>query len=121
MEDISSSSDIEDETAKALQRLEKQISPWAHKNVVTKPVVRIGKAYQQIIQLALESQTDLVVMGVRGRNALDLAVFGSTTYACPVRPLSGLGSSRLIASEPYARVAQDPGLGPVTSFTRLHH
>jgi len=90
LEDVSSSSDIEDETAKALQRLEEQISPWARENVVTKPVVRIGKAYQQIIQLALESQTDLVIMGVRGRHALDLAVFGSTTYRvvqsgpCPV-------------------------------------
>jgi nucleotide-binding universal stress UspA family protein len=90
LEDIPGSSDIEDEIAKALQRLEKQISPWAHTNVVTKPVVRIGKAYQQIIQLALESQTDLVIMGVRGRHALDLAVFGSTTYRvvqsgpCPV-------------------------------------
>jgi nucleotide-binding universal stress UspA family protein len=90
LEDILSSSDIEDETAKALERLEKQISPRAHKNVVTKPVVRIGKAYQQIIQLAVESQTDLVIMGVRGRHALDLAVFGSTTYRvvqsgpCPV-------------------------------------
>jgi nucleotide-binding universal stress UspA family protein len=90
LEDISSSSDIENETAKALEHLEKQISPWAHKNVMIKPVVRIGRAYQQIIQLALESQTDLIVMGVRGRNALDLAVFGSTTYRvvqlgpCPV-------------------------------------
>jgi len=90
LEDIPGSSHIEDEIAKASQRLEKQISPWAHKNVVTKPVVRIGKAYQQIIQLALESQTDLVIMGVRGRHALDLAVFGSTTYRvvqsgpCPV-------------------------------------
>jgi nucleotide-binding universal stress UspA family protein len=80
LEDIPGSSDVEDEIAKALERLEKQISPWAQKNVVTKPVVRIGKAYQQIIQLALESQTDLVIMGVRGRHALDLAVFGSTTY-----------------------------------------
>jgi nucleotide-binding universal stress UspA family protein len=90
LEDIPGSSDIEDEIAKALQRLEKQISPRVHKNVMTKPVVRIGKAYQQIIQLALESQMDLVVMGVRGRHALDLAVFGSTTYRvvqlgpCPV-------------------------------------
>lgn len=74
LEDIPGSSDIEDEIAKALQRLEKQISPWAHKNVVKKPVVRIGKAYQQIIQLVLESQTDLVIMGVHGRHALDLAV-----------------------------------------------
>jgi nucleotide-binding universal stress UspA family protein len=39
---------------------------------------------------ALETQVDMVVMGVRGRGALDLAVFGSTTYRvlqlgpCPV-------------------------------------
>ena len=38
----------------------------------------------------MESQTDLIIMGVRGRHALDLAVFGSTTYRvvqlgpCPV-------------------------------------
>jgi len=90
LEETLVTSDIDDEIAKALERLEKQISPWAHKNVVTKPIVRVGKAYQQIIELALESQTDLVVMGVRGRHALDLAVFGSTTNRvvqsgpCPV-------------------------------------
>jgi len=38
----------------------------------------------------MESQTDLIIMGVRGRDALDLALFGSTTYRvvqlgpCPV-------------------------------------
>ncbi len=52
--------------------------------------MRIGKAYQQIIQLALEAQPGLVIMAVRGRGALDLAVFGSTTHRviqfgpCPV-------------------------------------
>jgi nucleotide-binding universal stress UspA family protein len=53
-------------------------------------MVRIGKPYQQIIQLALDAHTDLVIMAVRGRGALDVAVFGSTTYRvmqlgpCPV-------------------------------------
>jgi len=90
LDDISGLSDIEKDTREALERVQKQTSPWAHKNVMIKPVVRIGKAYQQIIQLALESQADLIVMGVRGRHALDLAVFGSTTYRvvqlgpCPV-------------------------------------
>jgi nucleotide-binding universal stress UspA family protein len=90
LEDISSSADIEKETAKALELLEKRILSWPRKNGIPKAAVRIGKAYQQIVQLALESQTDLVIMGVRGRNALDLAVFGSTTYRvvqlgpCPV-------------------------------------
>jgi nucleotide-binding universal stress UspA family protein len=90
LDDISSSSDIEAETAKALERLVEPIPSWVRDNVVTRPVVRVGKAYQQIIQLALESQTDLIIMGVRGRNALDIAVFGSTTHRvvqsgpCPV-------------------------------------
>ena len=90
LEDIPSSSDIEGETAKALERLEEQIPSWVRDNVVTRSVVRVGKAYQQIIQLAVESQTDLVIMGVHGRHALDLAVFGSTTHRvvqsgpCPV-------------------------------------
>jgi len=52
--------------------------------------VRIGKPYHQIIQFAQEAQIDLVTIGVRGRGALDIAVFGSTTYRvmqlgpCPV-------------------------------------
>ncbi len=52
--------------------------------------VRIGKPYQEIIQQAVEQQADLVVQGVRGRNALDMAIFGSTTQRvlqlgpCPV-------------------------------------
>ena len=55
-----------------------------------KTEVGIGKAYQQIIQFAMEAQIDMVAMGVRGRDALDLPVFGSTTYRvirlgpCPV-------------------------------------
>lgn len=55
-----------------------------------RPLVREGKAYEQIIQVAEEQQTDLVVVGVRGRGASDMAVFGSTTHRviqlgpCPV-------------------------------------
>ena len=90
LEDLPSSADIESETAKVFERLEKRISPSASKNGRAKAAVRIGRAYQQIVELALASRTDLVVMGVRGRSALDLAVFGSTTYRvvqlgpCPV-------------------------------------
>ena len=90
LEDLPNSADIEGETAKVLERLEKRISPEARKSGMTKAAVRIGKAYQQIIELALESRTDLIIMGVRGRHALDLLVFGSTTYRvvqlgpCPV-------------------------------------
>ncbi|MGO8732706.1 MAG: universal stress protein [Terriglobia bacterium] len=90
LEGVSDSADIENEIAKVIESLEKRISPEARKNGTTKAVVLIGKAYQQIIELALESRTDLIIMGVRGRHAADLAVFGSTTYRvvqlgpCPV-------------------------------------
>jgi nucleotide-binding universal stress UspA family protein len=90
LEGIADSADIENEIAKVMESLEKRISPEASKQCKTKAVVRIGKVYQQIIELALESQTDLIIMGVRGRDALDLALFGSTTYRvvqlgpCPV-------------------------------------
>lgn len=56
----------------------------------SRATVRIGKPYLEIVQLALEEQADLIVMGVRGRNALNLAMFGSTTHRviqmapCPV-------------------------------------
>jgi nucleotide-binding universal stress UspA family protein len=49
-----------------------------------------GKAYREILNLALEDESDLIVMGVHGRNALDLMLFGSTTNqvvrraTCPV-------------------------------------
>jgi nucleotide-binding universal stress UspA family protein len=59
-------------------------------NIRIKIVVRSGKPYRQIIQHSAEAQIDLVAVGVRGRGAVDLAVFGSTTYrviqlgCCPV-------------------------------------
>jgi nucleotide-binding universal stress UspA family protein len=66
------------------------IPPTGFKTLKIKTAVRTGKPYQQIIQFAQEAQIDMVSMGVRGRGALDVAVFGSTTYRvmqlgpCPV-------------------------------------
>jgi nucleotide-binding universal stress UspA family protein len=76
--------------AAATKRLDRLIPPAGRKTRKFKTAVRIGKPYSQIIQLAREAQIDLVTMGVHGRGALDLAVFGSTTYRvmqlgpCPV-------------------------------------
>jgi len=90
LEGVADSADVENEIAKAMENLEKQLSPETRTNCKVKTLVRIGNPYQQIIELALESRTDLIVVGVRGRSALDLAVFGSTTYRvvqlgpCPV-------------------------------------
>jgi nucleotide-binding universal stress UspA family protein len=88
LEDMADSADIQNEIAKVMASLQKRIPPEI--SCTMKSIVRIGKPYQQIIELAMESRTDLIVMGVRGRNALDLAVFGSTTERvvqlgpCPV-------------------------------------
>jgi Universal stress protein family len=66
-------------------------------------MVRVGKTYQQIIQLALEAQIDLVVMGVRGRGALDTALFGSTTL-----PSSAAGTLSRACSSYLTSVASVP-------------
>ena len=90
LEGVPSPAKTEEAIAAATERLDKLIPPGGRKNVKIKTAVRIGKPYWQIVQLALEAQIDLVTMGVRGRGALDLAVFGSTTYrviqlgSCPV-------------------------------------
>jgi len=89
LEDIPKSTRVE-ETAKANEDLDKLIPAQAKKSYRIATTVRIGRAYKEIIQLACEKDADLVIMAVRGHNALDLAVFGSTTYrviqlgTCPV-------------------------------------
>jgi nucleotide-binding universal stress UspA family protein len=90
LEEVPSLAKKEEALAEATEQLDKLIPPDVRKTRKIKTVIRIGKPYREIIQFALEAQTDLVTMGVRGRGALDLAVFGSTTYrvmqlgSCPV-------------------------------------
>lgn len=90
LEEVPRPSKRDEAIAVATTQLENLIPPERRKTLKIKTAVRIGKPYREIIQLAQEAQTDLVSMGVRGRGALDLAVFGSTTYRvtqlgpCPV-------------------------------------
>jgi nucleotide-binding universal stress UspA family protein len=90
LEEAPSPAKAENAVATATTQLDKLISAEQRKTLKFKTAVRIGKPYQQIIQLAEESQIDLIAMGVSGRGALDRAVFGSTTYRviqlgpCPV-------------------------------------
>jgi nucleotide-binding universal stress UspA family protein len=59
------------------------------------PATKIGygKPYRQILEVAEAERSDLIVIGVQGRNALDLTMFGSTTNhvvrraSCPVLTL----------------------------------
>lgn len=79
-EDVQTLANIQEAIAMVTKQLDKLIPTEGGKAGKIKTMVRIGKAYEQIIQFALEIQADLLIMAVRGRNALDLAVFGSTTY-----------------------------------------
>ena len=67
----------------------------AEVRVWCKPETKIarGKPYREILETAEQQKSDLIVMGVRGRNAIDLLLFGSTTNhvvrgaPCPVLTL----------------------------------
>jgi nucleotide-binding universal stress UspA family protein len=54
---------------------------------------RDGKAHREILGVATDERCDLIIMGVHGRNVLDLMLFGSTTNqvirhaTCPVLTL----------------------------------
>ena len=59
-------------------------------NVQVNELLLAGRAGPELVRLAAEQQAAVVVMGVQGRHALDLLVFGSVTHhvlrhaACPV-------------------------------------
>jgi len=88
LKDIPGASVIDE--AIAIEQLDNLIPPEKPKAGRIRSMVRRGSAYEQINQLALEAQTNVVIMAVRGRGALNAAVFGSTTYRviqlgpCPV-------------------------------------
>jgi nucleotide-binding universal stress UspA family protein len=76
--------------ADARRRLHELIPEQARAYCTVDIAVVEGRAYREILRHATERRSDLVVMGVHGRGALDLLVFGSTTHhvirasACPV-------------------------------------
>ena len=90
LEEIPDGCGIDEATATAIEQLDNLIPTERPDTRGINIVVRTGHPYQQIIQFASEARIDIVVMAVRGRGALNLAVFGSTTYrviqlgSCPV-------------------------------------
>lgn len=89
LDGISLSRDRE-RTDKAHRLLEELVPQSLTEDRGIKTTLRIGSAYKEICRLALEKKADLTIMAVHGRNSLDRAVFGSTTYRvvqlgnCPV-------------------------------------
>jgi nucleotide-binding universal stress UspA family protein len=90
LENIPRSGDAQTAMDEAKEKLRTIIPVEAASRCRSPIKVRIGRPYQEIVQLASEEKTDLIVLGVRGRNILDLALFGSTTHRvlqlgpCPV-------------------------------------
>ena len=80
LENIAESANVAIETDDAMERLRRLIAPSALPPAKVHLRVGLGKAYREILNFAAENHPDLIVTGVRGRNSLDLAVFGSTTY-----------------------------------------
>ena len=78
--------------ASATNRLESLIPPSVPRSQVT---VRLGngKPYVQVLNAAAQERSDLIIVGVHGRNPIDMALFGSTTNqivrraTCPVLTL----------------------------------
>lgn len=76
--------------AEYLRRLRELIPADARDYCTVATQVSEGRASREILRLAGEEQADLIVLGVQGRGAVDLMLFGSNTHAvirgaaCPV-------------------------------------
>jgi nucleotide-binding universal stress UspA family protein len=90
LDEVPPSTDLSTITADIIRQLEAPIPAEVREWCTIKSRLRVGRPYQEIAHYARETGTDLIVLGVRGRNALDLALFGSTTHRviqsapCPV-------------------------------------
>lgn len=77
----------------ALQRHLQEAVAGASEFCRVEPLTTHGKPWREVLRLAAEKQSDLIVMGVQGRGAADLLLFGSTTQhvvreaSCPVLTL----------------------------------
>lgn len=74
----------------AQRRLHEFVSDDVRQRCPIAESVTMGKAYREILRIAADERADLIVLGVQGRTAADLLLFGSTTQhvvrqaECPV-------------------------------------
>jgi nucleotide-binding universal stress UspA family protein len=74
-------------------RLKDAIPDAVRAYCVVDTVLRTGKPYREILRVASETESDLIVIGIHGRGVADLLFFGSTTQhvvrqaSCPVLTL----------------------------------
>jgi nucleotide-binding universal stress UspA family protein len=65
--------------ARARERLEAVAAEHQGRGPAIEVSVRLGRAHAELLALARETSADLLALGVRGRGAVDLTLFGSTT------------------------------------------
>ena len=79
----------------ALTRMRAALPADARTWCTPKELLMTGKPYEEILRVARDEDVHLIVMGVYGRNPIDLMLFGSTTNhvvraaTCPVLTLKG--------------------------------
>jgi nucleotide-binding universal stress UspA family protein len=76
----------EDARARLDELVTDEVRQWCNPSTM----IGDGKPYREILDVAAKEETDLIVIGIQGRNAVDLTLFGSTTNhvvrraPCPV-------------------------------------
>lgn len=76
-----------------LQRRLQDVAAFAPEFCSVVPLLTHGRPWREVLRVAKEQQSDLIVMGVQGRSAADLLILGSTTQhvvraaSCPVLTL----------------------------------
>ena len=80
------------------QRLAAAVPPAVREYCQVETVMTRGTPYREILREAESRQSDLIVLGVHGRNPIDVLLFGSTVYQvlrrarCPVLTVGGVRS-----------------------------
>ncbi len=96
-------------SAHAQTLLQKAVPAEVREQCHVEDVIAVGKASERILATATTKHADVIVMGVRGRGAIDLLAFGSTTNdvirraTCPV-----------VAVHPHAKEPRGLAALPVT-------
>jgi nucleotide-binding universal stress UspA family protein len=82
--------DFLQERDNALRRRLREVVAGAPELCRVDSLMTCGKPWREVLRVAAERQTDLIVMGGQGHGAIDLFILGSTTQhvvrqaSCPV-------------------------------------
>jgi nucleotide-binding universal stress UspA family protein len=86
---------IEDARARIAELVAGESQTWC----AIEPLVTVGRAYREILRVADEQKSELIVMGAQGRGGLGLALAGSATHqvvrgaTCPVLTVRAVPSA----------------------------